>query len=114
MLDEAVLRQLAEDLGADGVRTLVPKFIAETRTRCARLETHIAAGDTASAYRDAHSLKSAARTYGAAALGDAAAALEEAIGTGDNAVIPTRFAAVAAAAADELPALETWLGRLER
>lgn len=112
-LDDVSLRQLVHDLGGDGARSLIPKFIAETRTRCSRLEREILAGDLTTAHRNAHSLKSAARTYGAHALADAAAALEEAIANNSTAVIPQYLTAVAAAAADALPALEAWLARLE-
>jgi signal transduction histidine kinase/FixJ family two-component response regulator/HPt (histidine-containing phosphotransfer) domain-containing protein len=73
-LDPKAWAELVADLGQDGAREMVAIFIVETRARLARLQT--GCSDAADFEREVHTLKGAARTAGAAELGDLAATLE--------------------------------------
>jgi HPt (histidine-containing phosphotransfer) domain-containing protein len=79
IIDRAVLNDLIEHIGAEAVRSIVEIFIGE----CRELATAMGASATpAEARRAAHSLKSSAGQLGAAALAEAALAVETAAETG--------------------------------
>jgi HPt (histidine-containing phosphotransfer) domain-containing protein len=73
VLDTAVLDDLAEHIGAEAVRSIVEIFIAECHELAAAMS---ASADPRGAQRAAHSLKSSAGQLGAAALAEAALAVE--------------------------------------
>ena len=75
VLDTAVLDDLIEHIGADAVRSVVEIFIGECRELSAAMG---ASADPREAQRAAHSLKSSAGQLGAAALAEAALAVETA------------------------------------
>jgi HPt (histidine-containing phosphotransfer) domain-containing protein len=73
VLDAAVLDELTAAVGTDAVRGIIEMFLGE----CSELvETIAAAATPRDALRAAHSLKSSAGQLGAAALAEAALAVE--------------------------------------
>ena len=72
--DAKVLAQMSEDLGADMQTDLLNAFERELSQRLGRIVHEPSAENVA---REAHALKSAARTFGANSLGDIAQQLEE-------------------------------------
>jgi HPt (histidine-containing phosphotransfer) domain-containing protein len=72
LLDDAVLDDLVEHVGEEATRAIIELFLAE----CRELTETIAGGDVMPARRAAHSLKSSAGQLGAAALAEAALAVE--------------------------------------
>ena len=86
LIDRAVIDDLAGAIGADGARSVIELFVAETQGYLAAI-TAAAAANADPAKRDqarraAHSLKSGAGQVGAAALAVAAAEIERAASTG--------------------------------
>lgn len=82
-------------------KRLLAKFVATTENTLLLIEQSLQAGNWPELTRGAHSLKSAARTVGAAALGETCAQLEAAARSGDAATcqalasqLPGVFAAV--------------------
>jgi HPt (histidine-containing phosphotransfer) domain-containing protein len=75
VLDTAVLDDLIEHIGADAVRSIVEIFFGECRELAAKMS---ASANPREAGRAAHSLKSSAGQLGAAALAEAALAVETA------------------------------------
>ena len=78
MIDEETFGRFLEDVGADTALVLIPLFIDEAEARVTRLRAACDAGNLDGAEREAHALKSSARTYGLAKLGSAAASFESA------------------------------------
>ena len=74
IIDAAVLDDLIENIGAEGGRAVIELFIEE----CRELVAAVSPGEPEAARRAAHSLKSSAGQLGAAALADAARAVEQA------------------------------------
>jgi PAS domain S-box-containing protein len=77
-LDRATLEQLVRDIGAETLRTLILGMIEETDARIERMAQKYAAADWPELTREAHSLKGAARSYGAPRLAEVAFAIERA------------------------------------
>ncbi len=77
--DAKVLAQLSQDLGVDTQIDLLSAFERELSQRLGRI---LHEPDAESVAREAHALKSAARTFGADTLGDVAQTLEELCLTG--------------------------------
>jgi HPt (histidine-containing phosphotransfer) domain-containing protein len=75
-IDRAVFDELNEAAGADFVVELVDTFLAEAPQMLAELRSAQAAAAAEAFRRAAHSLKTNAHTFGAAALGDQARTLE--------------------------------------
>jgi HPt (histidine-containing phosphotransfer) domain-containing protein len=101
VLDTEVLDDLVEHIGVDAVRSIVEIFIGE----CDELAVAMSrAADPREARRAAHSLKSSAGQLGAAALAEAALAVE--IAAEDNSPeLRSRIAALSECAAVTGPAL---------
>jgi PAS domain S-box-containing protein len=85
LVDVAVLEELAAGVEPGRMPHLLSVFAEETRGRLDRLGVAAAAHDLATLETLAHALKSAAGTFGAAAMNRAALALEEACRFGDPA-----------------------------
>ena len=96
ILDAAVLDDLIEHIGGAAAREVIELFIGETRELVAAIAAPNATRDAAR--RAAHSLKSSAGQLGAAALAEAALAVERAAETG-AADLPACAAALADCAA---------------
>lgn len=94
LLDHTTLDELRSAVGPGRLPRLIGVFAEETRARLARLA---ATKDLRAIEDEAHGLKSAAGTFGAAALREAAAAIEAACVAGE--------AATALTLRDRLPAL---------
>jgi HPt (histidine-containing phosphotransfer) domain-containing protein len=94
LLDHTTLDELRSAVGPGRLPRLIGVFAEETRARLARLA---ATTDLMAIEEEAHGLKSAAGTFGAAALRETAAALEAACVAGE--------ARTALALRDSLPAL---------
>jgi HPt (histidine-containing phosphotransfer) domain-containing protein len=80
LIDHTTLQELRAAVGPGRLPRLIGVFAEETRARVARLT---ATDDVGVIEEEAHGLKSAAGTFGAAALRSIAASLEEACGTRD-------------------------------
>ena len=107
ILDTAVIDDLIDHIGADAVRTIVEIFIGE----CHELTQAMSApADPREARRAAHSLKSSAGQLGAAALAEAALAVEIAA-EGNFPDLPRRIAALKECAVMTEPALAARLAR---
>jgi two-component system sensor histidine kinase/response regulator len=78
MLDEDVLRQLAQDIGEDGTIQVVTLFLAESPGMIHRLEQSLTSRGRA-LLREVHTLASAARSVGLLRVGHAAAEIEQAM-----------------------------------
>jgi CheY-like chemotaxis protein len=97
LLDLAALAALERDAGAGAAASLLRSFVSETRERLERMRRAADLRAHSDLAREAHSLKSAAHTFGAQALGGLAASLE---------------AAAAARRDDEIAELMSRLGAL--
>lgn len=75
-VDRGAVRQLEEQLGAEGFAELVTIFLARLPDRLATLREAVAADDASALREAAHSLKGAARGFGAAEMGEIAARIE--------------------------------------
>lgn len=84
VLGEAVLEQLARDLGPDLLAEVVGQFLDETTERAGRIAVE---ADPAALAREAHTLKSTAATFGASRLSAAGLGLERACHSHDEAAI---------------------------
>jgi signal transduction histidine kinase/CheY-like chemotaxis protein/HPt (histidine-containing phosphotransfer) domain-containing protein len=84
-LDPEAWADLQSDMPAAAVRKLAETFLAVQARELEAMRADLSAGDAAELRRRAHSLKGAARLFGANALGDAAAALEAGTTTLDHA-----------------------------
>jgi HPt (histidine-containing phosphotransfer) domain-containing protein len=83
-LDAGVLESLAEQLGED-IDGLVARFERRLAETVPAIEQSLAADDWVGLSRHAHSLKSVAATFGAAAVARSSAALEACAGGADPA-----------------------------
>jgi HPt (histidine-containing phosphotransfer) domain-containing protein len=86
LIDRAVIDDLSNSIGADGARSVIELFVAESRNYLATIAAAAAPGGDAAACerarRAAHSLKSGAGQIGAAAVAAAAAEVERAATAG--------------------------------
>ena len=103
-IDRATFDALKDTTGAEFVVELVAAFVDEAPAMLAELRRTLAAGDAEAFRRNAHSLKSNARTFGAAALAAMArdletGGLERAAAAGDAPLdaLEAEYARVAAA-----------------
>jgi|SRR5580700_3713574 HPt (histidine-containing phosphotransfer) domain-containing protein len=101
VLDTAVLDDLVEHIGVDAVRAIIEIFLGECRELTAAMTV---SPNPAEARRAAHSLKSSAGQLGAAALAEAALAVELAADRNSPELRECIAALMACAAATE-PAL---------
>lgn len=114
LIDRAVLDDLVEAIGADGARSVLDLFIAESRRYLATIAAG-AAPDAGAERRDgarraAHALKSGAGQIGAAALAAAAADVERtAEGAADASALAEAAAALEGCAAETVAALAQFL-----
>lgn len=105
-LNDDAITGLIQSVGPDSARGLIGFFLDESRERLRRM-TDLAATDAlVDLTREAHSLKSAAATYGADGLAELARAVEVAGRAGDIEEINVRFQALTDHAGDHLAALE--------
>jgi len=74
--DQAIYAELADALGADGVRGVLEIFLSDTARRFAVMRDAAKAGDNAAVRREVHSLKSSAANFGFLRLSALAQALE--------------------------------------
>ncbi|MSP67528.1 MAG: sensor histidine kinase [Alphaproteobacteria bacterium] len=111
-IDQAVLQELIESLDADTVAALVDSFVAESRARVDRVIAQAAAPDLTEVGRDAHTLKSAAGSFGARALQVHAEALENACHGGEAERARQLIGGLAPLAATAFAALEAACGGL--
>jgi DNA-binding NarL/FixJ family response regulator len=100
--DRGAIQQLEEQLGREGFARLLATFLERAPGRLAELRTAADAGDAARVREHAHSLKGAARSFGAAEVGELALRLEQESAAGSL----TR-------AHDLIAALETSLARTQ-
>jgi DNA-binding NarL/FixJ family response regulator len=75
--DRGAIQQLQEQLGAQGFAQLLETFLDRAPARLAELRAAADAGDAAAVREHAHSLKGAARSFGAAEIGELALRLEQ-------------------------------------
>lgn len=111
-IDRAALDRFLGDVGPVAARRLAGVFAAETRRRVEAAARLAPAGPGPDLRREAHSLKSAARTYGAAGIAQAAQALEEACDADRAAEIAPLARALAETVARDLPEFEAVIAAL--
>jgi CheY-like chemotaxis protein/HPt (histidine-containing phosphotransfer) domain-containing protein len=75
-MSEGLLAQLEHDVGPALFGDLLQRFGRELQSRCERLTEAARSNDRSGLERESHALKSAARSYGAGAVADVAAAIE--------------------------------------
>ena len=75
--DRGAIQQLQEQLGTEGFAQLLETFLERAPGRLAELRAAAEAGDAAGVREHAHSLKGAARSFGAAEIGELALVLEQ-------------------------------------
>ena len=75
--DRGAIQQLQEQLGTDGFAQLLQTFLERAPGRLTELRAAAEAGDAAGVREHAHSLKGAARSFGAAEIGELALLLEQ-------------------------------------
>ena len=95
-LNDEMIIGLMRSVGPDTALDLIRFFLDETRERLHRMADLAGTDRLAELMRDAHSLKSAALTYGAETLGELSRALEMACRSGDPEAVAKAAAAVAA------------------
>jgi HPt (histidine-containing phosphotransfer) domain-containing protein len=100
--DRGAIQQLQEQLGTDGFAQLLETFLERAPGRLTELRAAAEAGDAAAVREHAHSLKGAARSFGAAEIGELALLLEQQSAAGS-----------VAGAQNLIAALETSLGRTQ-
>jgi PAS domain S-box-containing protein len=105
LLDRAALEELRGGIEPGRLPALIAVFVEETEERLAALAAARASGDTATLARLAHALKSAAGTFGAAALARRAGLVEQACRAGDAASADRLAAGLDALARRSLAAL---------
>jgi PAS domain S-box-containing protein len=91
LLDRETLEELRAAVGPGRLPRLIGVFAEETRARLGRMQ---ASSELRLIEDEAHSLTSAAGTFGAAALREAAAAIEEAALRGERSALAARLAAL--------------------
>ena len=94
-VDVAVIRSLAEDLGADGAAEVLHSFLEETPTLIERLHAAVHAKDGAALGRAAHALKSPAQACGLPRIGALCQELEASASDADWAAAAVRMSAIA-------------------
>jgi CheY-like chemotaxis protein/HPt (histidine-containing phosphotransfer) domain-containing protein len=104
LVDPGVLAEMADAVGPGRMPHLFSVFAEETQQRLAQLDRAVAAGDLSAVAHLAHGLRSAAGTFGATALTDAARTLETACGEGADAA-GRAYAPIPGLAAASLTAL---------
>jgi len=107
-LDESMLRQFLSDVGS-AAPELIALFEAETHVRILRMDRLATTGDLATLGREAHSLKSAALTYGLNRFADIARDLERSCRDGDIEAVAGLSAQIPGAAATGLETLKAYI-----
>jgi HPt (histidine-containing phosphotransfer) domain-containing protein len=110
VLDEDVLDELHEDLGAE-FAAFVEGFLDGARRAMRAMEVAAADGDTAAVGAEAHKLKGTAGYLGAQELGQALGALQDAAENEEPGDLGVGLAGVAAALSRTEPALRAFLAR---
>jgi HPt (histidine-containing phosphotransfer) domain-containing protein len=95
--DRGAVQQLQEQLGREGFAQLVTTFLDRAPARLAELRAAALAGDASAVREHAHSLKGAARSFGAAEMGELALRLEQESAAGSLAGAQDLIAALEAA-----------------
>lgn len=107
LIDQALIAEMRATVGAERMAHLVSIFAEETEARVAKLAAAVAAADFPAIGHLAHGLRSAAGTFGATALTEAARRLEEAALGQDATAASAAHAAVPGLAAASLAALRS-------
>ncbi|WP_291295874.1 ATP-binding protein [Elioraea sp.] len=105
LIDDGVVAEMEAAVGAVRMPQLIAIFAEETESRLARLGQAIAACDRATIAHLAHGMRSAAGTFGATALTQAARALEQCCAEGNEAALRGAYAPVPGLAVASLAAL---------
>jgi HPt (histidine-containing phosphotransfer) domain-containing protein len=111
-LNDDMIAGLIRSVGPETARDLMRFFLEESRERLHRIEDLAATAEIAELAREAHSLKSAAQTYGADALADMARGLEMACRGEDPEAVARTYESLAESAGGQLDALEARFGEL--
>lgn len=106
-LDMRAVDTLRQSVGGDSefLDELIQTFLEESPGQAAELRTAVAGGDTQTARRVAHTLKSNAATFGIVGLIDPSRAIEERAAEGSLDGLDDLLQAVDGALADARPAL---------
>lgn len=110
LLNRAALDQLEKDTSPEIVPMILNKFLQELETRCAAIRESLAAGDVERLGLEAHSIKSASRTFGLEQLSVRALTLEDAVRGADAGAVGGLAEQLLGAAESGAAALRTFLG----
>ncbi len=115
IIDLEALRRLYRAIGSDmdEFRDIYSSFIEDTPQIFADIEAGAASGDWRAVKRGAHSLKGAARDFGAREMAPLCAALEADAEQGEVADLAQRMASIASAFEGALQAIETLINANE-
>lgn len=109
VLNRTALEQLERDTSPEIVPVILSRFLEELQKRCDAIEAALAATAIEPTGLEAHSIKSAARTFGLEDLSSAALCLEEACEAQDGDRVPTLAAELLVSAAAARNAVEAYL-----
>ena len=107
VLDEPFLRQLADEIGADGVAEVIQAFLEDAPPRMRAIEGAMHERAIPVVRREAHALAGAARTIGLTHFGEAAYALQRSCEA--NGPYPDDVAALGLMLTDAVPVLVDWV-----
>ncbi len=109
ILDRKAIEQLERDTSPEVVPVILERFLGELDQRCANLVSALEANDMERVGLEAHSVKSASRTFGLEVLAASAAELEATADGGNADTVATRAEAMQHAAGDARRALTAFL-----
>jgi PAS domain S-box-containing protein len=113
LIDDAVVAEMEAAVGPGRMPHLIGIFAEETESRLAQLGLAVEAGERQAIAHLAHGMRSAAGTFGAAALTQAARNLEQASAEADAGALAAAYAPVPALAAASLAALRARAGQVQ-
>ncbi len=109
LLNQQALEQLERDTSPEIVPVILGRFLGELETRCAAIRAALESGDAEQIGLEAHSVKSAARTFGLEQLSEQARLLEALADAGAGADLGNHAGAMLDAADAARNALQTFL-----
>lgn len=109
VLNRDALEQLERDTSAEVVPLILNRFLGELEQRCADIRAAAASGEVDRVGLEAHSIKSAAKTFGLEQLSENARRLEATADAGEEQAVRAGMDAVLAAAAEARVALQAFL-----
>lgn len=111
LLDDHVLAQLTQDIGAETLPIILQSFIAETKTRLNDMKSLTENQDWVNLGKEAHTLKSTSGSFGLMPLHEMAKNLDQACRQNQSAQAQKIADEIIALGWESLAAIEAWLSR---